>query len=74
MIVGGNNVPPYHAVTDYCIRILNCQTTTGYIVKGAEIPARSALAAMGGDQKLVMEPLNYLLINSDTATSIDVIV
>lgn len=33
LIVGGNNVPPYHAVNDYCIRILNCQTTTGYIVK-----------------------------------------
>ena len=33
LIVGGNNVPPFHKVNDYCIRILNCQTTTGYIVK-----------------------------------------
>ena len=33
LIVGGNNVPPFHRVNDYCIRILNCQTTTGYIVK-----------------------------------------
>ena len=43
----------------------------GAAVAGA---AGSALAAMGGDQKLVMEPLNYLLINSDTAASVDVIV
>ena len=33
LIVGGNDVPPFHRVNDYCIRILNCQTTTGYIVK-----------------------------------------
>jgi GR25 family glycosyltransferase involved in LPS biosynthesis len=33
LLIGGNNLPPYEKVGDYCIRVSNCQTTTGYIVK-----------------------------------------
>jgi GR25 family glycosyltransferase involved in LPS biosynthesis len=33
VIIGGNNCPPYLRVADYCIRVSNNQTTTGYIVK-----------------------------------------
>ena len=33
LIVGGNNVPPYQQVTDYCARVFYCQTTTGYVIK-----------------------------------------
>lgn len=33
LVIGGNVLPPYHKVGDYCARIFNCQTTTGYIVK-----------------------------------------
>lgn len=33
LIIGGNNSPPYEKITDYCIRVSNNQTTTGYIVK-----------------------------------------
>ena len=33
LLIGGNNVPPYEKTTEYCIRVSNCQTTTGYIVK-----------------------------------------
>jgi hypothetical protein len=33
LIVGGNNIPPYQQVTDYCARVFYCQTTTGYVVK-----------------------------------------
>lgn len=33
IIIGGNNVPPYQQVTDYCARVFYCQTTTGYLVK-----------------------------------------
>lgn len=33
LLIGGNNVPPYEKTTDYCIRVSNCQTTTGYIAK-----------------------------------------
>lgn len=33
VLIAGNNMIPYNFVTDYCIRIYNCLTTTGYIVK-----------------------------------------
>jgi GR25 family glycosyltransferase involved in LPS biosynthesis len=33
LIIGGNNVPPFQQVTEYCARVFYCQTTTGYIVK-----------------------------------------
>lgn len=33
LIIGGNNCPPFVQVSDYCIRVSNNQTTTGYIVK-----------------------------------------
>ena len=47
---------------------------TGYIVKGAEIPSGASLAAIGGDQKLVLDPTNSISVTSNTATSVDVIV
>lgn len=31
-LVAGNNLPPYEPVGDYCAKIYNCQTTTGYVV------------------------------------------
>lgn len=33
LVVGGNNCPPYSKINDYCVRVFNIQTTTGYIVK-----------------------------------------
>ena len=33
LIIGGNNVPPYTKIANYLIKISNCQTTTGYIVR-----------------------------------------
>ena len=33
LIIGGNVVKPYEKIEDYCLKIKNCQTTTGYIVK-----------------------------------------
>jgi hypothetical protein len=33
VIIGGNNCPPYIRISDYCIKVSNNQTTTGYIVK-----------------------------------------
>lgn len=32
LIIGGNVVKPYEKIDDYCLKITNCQTTTGYIV------------------------------------------
>jgi len=33
LIIGGNNVPPFQQVTEYCARVFYCQITTGYVVK-----------------------------------------
>lgn len=33
LIISGNNHRPYHIVNDYCVKVNNCLTTTGYIVK-----------------------------------------
>ena len=32
LIIGGNVVKPYREIDNCCLRIVNCQTTTGYIV------------------------------------------
>ena len=44
------------------------------LVKGARIPAGTALAAMGGDQKLVLTESSTVYVQTDTATSSDVAV
>jgi hypothetical protein len=49
-------------------------TTQVYIVKGVVIPAGNSLAAIGGDQKLVMIENNKILVKSSDATSIDAVV
>jgi GR25 family glycosyltransferase involved in LPS biosynthesis len=33
LIVSGNICPPFEKVGDFCVRLVNCQTTTGYIVQ-----------------------------------------
>jgi len=33
VLIAGNNMLPYEPVNDVCIRVFNCQTTTGYIVR-----------------------------------------
>jgi len=38
VLIAGNNMIPYNFVTDYCIKIYNCLTTTGYIVKNNYFP------------------------------------
>lgn len=34
IIFSGNNVPPYISVDETCIKVIHCQTTTGYLVNG----------------------------------------
>ena len=34
ILIGGNNVPPYQAIDDTCVKVGSCQTTTGYLVNG----------------------------------------
>jgi glycosyl transferase family 25 len=33
LLIGGNNCPPYIPINDYCIRVQNCRSAVGYIVK-----------------------------------------
>ena len=33
LIIGGNNCPPFQVINEYCTRVGNIQTTTGYIVR-----------------------------------------
>jgi hypothetical protein len=44
-----------------------------YLVKGAPISAGGALVPIGGDQKLVLQAGDNVVVKSDSATSIDAI-
>ena len=46
----------------------------GYIVKDVAVGKNTALAAMGGDQKLVLEPNNSILVVTNANNGADVIV
>ena len=45
-----------------------------YLVKLAPISAGGALVPIGGDQKLVIEAGDVLYVNSNTASSVDVVI
>lgn len=65
------------AATDIIVSLKfydNSTESTGYIVKDVVVPVSTSLVAIGGDQKLVLEPADSLVVVSDTATSVDVIV
>jgi len=53
---------------------LNNGTTTVYLVKNATILPGGALVPVGGDQKVVLEAGHILQVQSNTASSLDVIV
>jgi hypothetical protein len=52
----------------------DANNNTGYVVKGVVIAKGTSLAAIGGDQKLVLEPEDSISVTSNVATSADVIV
>ena len=33
VLIAGNNLPPHEIIDDTCVKVTQCQTTTGYIVK-----------------------------------------
>ena len=59
VLVAGNNMIPYLPVNDNCIKIMNCQTTTGYIVKNNYYD-KLITNFKTGIQKLIKEPTNNL--------------
>ena len=43
-----------------------------FLVRNAPVPVGSSLVVVGGDQKVVMEPGDAIVVTSDTASSADV--
>lgn len=54
--------------------LVHSSGTDYYLVRNATIEPGSALVPIGGDQKLVLEASDYLKVQSDTASSLDVVV
>ena len=44
-----------------------------HLVKAAPIPVGGSLVVVGGDQKVVLEPGDTITVESDTASSVDVV-
>jgi hypothetical protein len=53
--------------------LVNSSGTDYFLVKGATIEPGSSLVPIGGDQKLVLEATDFLKVQSDTSSSLDVI-
>ena len=53
------------------VKLTNNDGDNIFIVKNAPVPASSSLVPIGGDQKLVMEASDALVVQSDTANSAD---
>jgi glycosyl transferase family 25 len=47
ILFAGNNMPPYETVDDTCIKVKQCQTTTGYLVNGNYIKTMVENIKMG---------------------------
>ena len=52
---------------------LNDGTNTTHIVKDAPIPTGGSLVLLGGDQKVVLMTGDKIIVTSNTASSVDVI-
>jgi hypothetical protein len=71
----GINVANKTAGTVYAdIVIQGADSTQTFLVKGVVIPKGQSLAAMGGDQKLVMVENNALFVSTTVTDGVDVIV
>ena len=44
-----------------------------FLVRNAPIPVGSSLVVIGGDQKVVLEPTNVVIVQADTTLSTDVV-
>lgn len=53
--------------------VLDTGTSNTHLIKEAPIPSGGSLVLVGGDQKVVMEAADRLLIKSDTVNSADVL-
>jgi GR25 family glycosyltransferase involved in LPS biosynthesis len=58
VLIAGNNMPPYGIEDDYSVRVFQCQTTTGYLVKQNYYDKLIA-NIKEGIEKLIKEPHNH---------------
>lgn len=73
-IIGINIANVSTSDIEISIKLRDSTSSEYFIVKDTPIARYAALAAMGGDQKLVMAPNNVLIIETNKADSADVIV
>ena len=64
ILLAGNNMPPYDAVDDVCIKVKRCQTTTGYLVNGHYIKKLMENVKMGLTQ-LMYKPASHAMYAID---------
>jgi len=64
LLIAGNNMPPYGLEDNYSVRIFQCQTTTGYLVK-QHYYDKLINNIRDGLQKLMREPHNHRLYAID---------
>jgi glycosyl transferase family 25 len=58
ILFAGNNMPPYQPVDDTCVKVSQCQTTTGYLVNGHYIEKLLNNVKMGLTN-LIKEPHSH---------------
>lgn len=54
------------------VQVTNNDGDNVYLVKAAPVPVGSSLVVVGGEQKVVLESSDTVVVTSDTATSADV--
>ena len=64
ILIAGNNLPPYKKVNEFCVKVSQCQTTTGYIVKATYYDVLIQ-NMREGVQKLIKEPNRHFLYAID---------
>lgn len=64
LIIGGNTCPPFHNVSNNCVKVFNVQTTTGYIIK-SHYYDRLINNFKEGLQMLIREPHNKKMFAID---------
>lgn len=55
------------------VKLNNNDGDNVFIVKDAPVPTGSSLVVVGGDQKVVLEASDAIVVQSDTANSIDTV-
>jgi uncharacterized Zn ribbon protein len=55
------------------VKLNNNDGDNVFVVKDAPVPTGSSLVVVGGDQKVVLEASDAIVVQSDTANSIDTV-